>query len=143
MKHVCQHCGNEFESEKAEAKFCSHAHRQAAYRVRVKAEHDTPDTFAKPAPIDTRTPAEKAIYTKHDQSTGKRCLNCFEYFQVNGLQHRRKFCSDACKQAHYRLNHPEKYAPKRTTTPLESIEIKIHENLTEIVKEAWLSAVTD
>lgn len=37
-KKVCQHCGETFGTNWAGAKFCSHAHRQAAYRLRHEVE---------------------------------------------------------------------------------------------------------
>jgi hypothetical protein len=144
MEHICEFCHNTFESNWPAAKFCSPAHKQAAYRARIKAEQEKPDTFGSPAPIDDRTPVEKAIETKKNEQRFKTCPHCWNAFPVNGLQKARRYCSDACKQAAYRERHGllrTTYHSFDTQAPTENIPVI--DNLYKIVTEAWSDALDD
>jgi hypothetical protein len=143
MQHICEHCNQTFESNRSNARFCCNAHKQAAYRSRVKAESERPDTFGNRI-ADTRTPVEKAVDTKRNEQRLKTCPHCWNSFPVNGLQKGRRYCSDACKQAAYReRNKRQSWHRESETkhTPMETI--RASDNIAEIVKDAWSELVED
>lgn len=138
----CKQCG-EFLGYKSGALYCSGACKAKAYRARVKAEKSKPDTFG-PVLTDDRTPVEKAIETKRNEQRFKTCPQCWNDFPVNGLQKGRRFCSDACRQAHYRARHKlfAKYnESENTPAPVEIIPVI--ENVSKIVNEAWSEALDE
>ena len=138
---LCQHCG-EYLGYKTGEKYCSNACKQKAYRARLKAEKAKPLTFGE-TPKDDRTPTEKAIDTKRNEQRWKTCPQCWEEFPVNGLQKGRRYCSDSCKQAHYRARNAWK-AERQSTNPGAPTEIiPVTDNISKIVTEAWSDLVDD
>ncbi len=84
----CEKCGNSFDSwEQYHKRYCSDACKQAAYRDFKRSPKGAP---------------ANAVETKRNQGKSKYCAHCGKSFLVNGLQHARRYCSDACKQAAYR-----------------------------------------
>ncbi|MEP7284327.1 MAG: hypothetical protein ABI947_01005 [Chloroflexota bacterium] len=125
----CEFCEESFEAnERGTKKYCSPKCKTAAFRARVAKE-----------PADDRNAVEKAIETKQSQERSKVCLACGKYFEVNGLQHRKKYCNAACKMAYMRrLDWSGKYAPKNTARVRQPVEtIKVVDNLHAQLSDAW------
>jgi endogenous inhibitor of DNA gyrase (YacG/DUF329 family) len=112
---TCPNCGATFERDNTYCKvFCSSRCRTAHWKAQKKAEFGP----------DSRTPVQKALETKRaNREAKKHCANCGELFAYDATQHRKRFCSDACKQAHYRQrqawNRPMRSAP--WITPVETL----------------------
>jgi len=89
--------------------------------------------------FDDRTPVEKAVDTKRDQLQMKHCKNCYEPFDVNGLQKRKKFCCNACKMAyHRRYDFDGTYTPKPVKRkPTTATVVPMVDNVQAIVNDAW------
>jgi endogenous inhibitor of DNA gyrase (YacG/DUF329 family) len=111
---TCPNCGERFERDNTYCKvYCSSRCRTAHWKAQKKAEISP----------DLRSPVQKALETKRaNREAKKHCANCGELFAYDATQHRRRFCSDACKQAHYRqrqawnreMRKPLRMAPVET-----------------------------
>lgn len=95
--------------------------------------------------FDDRTPVEKAVDTKRDQLNTKQCKNCYNWFPVNGLQKRKKFCNDACKMAyHRRYDFDGTYTPKPVKRkPTTATVVPVVDNVQAIVNDAWSEQLED
>jgi hypothetical protein len=141
----CKHCKKPLEHGGwGKSEYCNASCKQASYRARIKAEAEKPDTFGSDAPIDDRTPTEKAIETKRNEQRWKVCSQCREQFPVDGTQKARRYCSDACKQSAYRSRQEWRKiwsGKKDVQAPTE--KITVIDNVSKIVTEAWSDAIED
>lgn len=92
----CDQCGKGSYSQAGFQRFCSAACRQRDYRIR---------TGAQPRPTSRKqrvAMAVAALTNKHSQDHVIVCLQCGTKRDINGAQLKRRYCSNACKQAAYR-----------------------------------------
>jgi len=90
---LCEHCGEVMPFGRR-GKYCSRAHKQAAYRKR----HGKVLT-----PMERALSARRGVETKRLKIAYKTCLWCHEQFRVNAFDGaQRLYCNDAHKQAAYR-----------------------------------------
>jgi hypothetical protein len=129
---VCENCDREFnQNARGTKRYCSAACKQAEFRARRPAPASNDSQYA--------TPIEKAIATKRNQLRSKTCPQCGMYFDVNGFQHQKRYCSAACKVAYHRAykrlieEYGLKFPDPRPTTPQKTDSQKIY--------EAWRGAL--
>jgi endogenous inhibitor of DNA gyrase (YacG/DUF329 family) len=90
----CQGCGKFFMPARRDAKFCSDACRQAAYRRRADPDVGT---------IRRERQRQQHIYaTKHDKEKHVTCAVCGRELTVNVAHTNLMYCSNSCKQRAYR-----------------------------------------
>lgn len=128
----CENCGDEFKQNARGTKlYCSSACKQAHFRAKRGAPASEGSQHA--------TPIEKAIATKREQLRSKTCPQCGMYFDVNGFQHQKRYCSAACKMARHRAHkrfmdeYVEKYEAPAPPAPKKTDSQKIF--------EAWRGAL--
>jgi len=101
----CEYCMRTcIQNARGTKHYCSNACKTAASRAR----NHTKSTDHS----DGRSPAEKAIDTKSEQLRSKECDQCGMYFDINGFQSKRRFCSNKCKTAYHR-RYQKSYAEWR------------------------------
>ena len=85
----CSYCRKRFEGKRKDARYCSAACRQAAYRARQPR-----------ANMDEVT--AKRLATKRGKSYQGVCRHCGRRFWMDGTQTAQVYCDAACRQAAYR-----------------------------------------
>lgn len=95
----CWICGKHFQARRIDARYCSNACRQKAYR-RKKGSSSTMEEIT-----------AKRLFTKRHTGTMVECLFCGYKFSIDGTQGGKLYCSASCKQKAYRKRVAERNAP--------------------------------
>lgn len=130
----CEYCfATCFQNAGGTKHYCSNACKQRALRARQGRGWQDDD--------NRELAAIKALETKRNQLVSRTCLQCGMYFHINGLQHKKRFCSAACKVAYHRRwqRLEAKWRSPGENNPVRPIPLTDDEK----IRQAWSSALDE
>ena len=101
LSKPCEQCGRAFRPCRSDARFCSQACKQRAYRRRVD-----PDVGS----AARETARQEATYfTKHTRTKQLCCEHCGRELVMSVASTNLRYCSNACKQKAYRARRRQRH----------------------------------